>query len=69
MSAELTRELTANFIRDSVSPVVAVLVSYDAELVCQKNNLSFCELLAPFNKLSSDGKKNKFFLTFKTLIL
>lgn len=58
MSAEIARECTTNFIRHSINPVIAVLASYEAEMVCQKNSLSFCELLAPFNKLSSDGTKN-----------
>uniref|UniRef100_A0A182JH40 Uncharacterized protein n=1 Tax=Anopheles atroparvus TaxID=41427 RepID=A0A182JH40_ANOAO len=37
------------------SPMVGAIVSQQAEDLCQKNNLSFVEMLQPFLKLSSDA--------------
>ncbi|RUS81107.1 hypothetical protein EGW08_011147, partial [Elysia chlorotica] len=46
---------TANeFIQNTFSPHVAVLCSSDAQLLCQKNNLSFVQLIQPFCRLSSE---------------
>jgi len=36
------------FIQDTFCPQVAVLCSYDAEVVCRKNALTFVELVQPF---------------------
>jgi len=43
------------FILDVFSPLVAVLCSPDVDAVCQKNNLSFVELIQPFCRLSTEG--------------
>eukprot|EP00794_Sanderia_malayensis_P018865 gene18865-20765_t len=43
-----------DFIKDAFSPLVAVLTSEDAEMVSQKNGLSFVELIRPFCQLSKD---------------
>lgn len=45
------------FIQDSFVPMVAVLCSEDAERVTRKNSLSFPELLRPFCRLTSEGKR------------
>lgn len=39
--------------------MVGVVCSPQAEEICQKNNLTFVELLQPFSKLSADGMQNK----------
>ena len=44
-----------DFLRDVFSPTVAVLTSEDAETICQKNDLSFVEMLRPFCQLTNDG--------------
>ncbi|XP_066587305.1 trafficking protein particle complex subunit 8 [Prorops nasuta] len=43
------------FISNTFSPQVATVCSPTAETVCQKNNLSFVELLQPFCKLNTEG--------------
>lgn len=43
------------FIRNSFLPQVAVVCSQAATETCQKNNLSFTELLQPFCKLGTEG--------------
>ena len=43
------------FIQDVFSPLIAVLCSSDVENVCQKNNLSFVELIQPFCRLTTEG--------------
>uniref|UniRef100_A0A8C5ECD4 Trafficking protein particle complex 8 n=1 Tax=Gouania willdenowi TaxID=441366 RepID=A0A8C5ECD4_GOUWI len=43
------------FVQDSFVPMVAVLCSEEAERVTAKNKLSFCELLRPFCRLTSEG--------------
>ena len=43
------------FIQETFGPMVAVLCSHDANVVCQKNNLSFVELVQPFSRLSAEG--------------
>lgn len=45
------KEIIANVF----SPLVGVCASPTAEETCQKNNLSFVELLQPFSRLSSDA--------------
>ncbi|CAL1544174.1 unnamed protein product [Lymnaea stagnalis] len=42
------------FIQSTFSPHIAVLCSSDAQLLCQKNNLSFVQLIQPFCRLSSE---------------
>ena len=44
------------FIQSAFCPMVAVMCSDDAENVCQKNNLSFVEMVRPFCHLTSEGK-------------
>lgn len=43
------------FISNAFSPQVAVVCSAIAEATCQKNNLTFIELLQPFCKLNTEG--------------
>ncbi|KAG5334145.1 TPPC8 protein, partial [Acromyrmex charruanus] len=43
------------FIGNAFSPQVAVVCSAAADATCQKNNLSFVELLQPFCKLNTEG--------------
>lgn len=45
------------FICNAFSPQIAAICSTAADTVCQKNNLSFVELLQPFCKLNTEGKK------------
>lgn len=44
------------FITNAFSPQVAAVCSEAAEATCQKNNLSFIELLQPFCRLNAEGK-------------
>lgn len=46
------------FIQDSFCPQVAVLCSYDAEVICRKNALTFVELVQPFCRFN--GESNNF---------
>lgn len=48
-----SKELVQNIF----SPLIGVLSSSHADEVCQKNNLSFVELVQPFSRLTSDGKQ------------
>ncbi|XP_012215025.1 trafficking protein particle complex subunit 8 isoform X2 [Linepithema humile] len=43
------------FIGNAFSPQIAVVCSVTADAACQKNNLSFVELLQPFCKLNTEG--------------
>ncbi|XP_035678676.1 trafficking protein particle complex subunit 8-like isoform X2 [Branchiostoma floridae] len=43
------------FIQNAFGPAVAVQCSPDAEQVCQKNNLSFVEMVRPFCKLTTEA--------------
>ncbi|XP_077272464.1 trafficking protein particle complex subunit 8 homolog l(3)76BDm [Temnothorax americanus] len=43
------------FIGNAFSPQIAVVCSAAADAACQKNNLSFVELLQPFCKLNTEG--------------
>ncbi|XP_031370043.1 trafficking protein particle complex subunit 8 isoform X2 [Apis dorsata] len=43
------------FICNAFSPQIAAICSTAADTVCQKNNLSFVELLQPFCKLNTEG--------------
>ncbi|XP_058458900.1 trafficking protein particle complex subunit 8 [Malaya genurostris] len=42
-------------IQNIFSPIVGTIISAQAEELCQKNNLSFVEMLQPFLRLSSDA--------------
>lgn len=44
------------FIQDTFCPQVAVLCSYDAEVVCRKNSLTFVELVQPFCRFNGESK-------------
>lgn len=50
------------FISNAFSPQIAAICSTAADTVCQKNNLSFVELLQPFCKLNTEGKELIIFL-------
>lgn len=45
-----------DIVQNVFSPLVAAVCSPQAEEICQKNNLSFVEMLQPFTRLSTDGK-------------
>lgn len=49
------KETAKEFIEDVFSPMVAVLCSAEVETVCQKNGLSFVELIQPFCRLTSEA--------------
>jgi len=53
------QQTAEEFILDVFSPLVAVLCSADVESVCQKNNLSFVELIQPFCRLSTEGNQQQ----------
>jgi len=63
------KETAREFIQDVFSPMVAVLCSSDVETVCQKNGLSFVELIQPFCRLTSEGSWLKRVLIFVFLKL
>lgn len=46
------------FISNAFSPQIAAVCSIAADATCQKNNLSFVELLQPFCKLNTEGKEH-----------
>lgn len=52
------------FVQDTFNPHVAVLCSRDAEVLCQKNNLTFVELVQPFCRLASEGNAPSLCLLF-----
>ncbi|XP_071958347.1 trafficking protein particle complex subunit 8-like isoform X2 [Antedon mediterranea] len=43
------------FIQNSFGPMVAVLCSHDAEVIAQKNNLTFVEMARPFCRLTTEA--------------
>nr|CAD7195798.1 unnamed protein product [Timema douglasi] len=43
------------FIQNSFSPMVAIMCSPLVDQICQKNNLTFIEMVQPFCKLNSEG--------------
>lgn len=47
------------FVQDSFVPMVAVLCSEEAERVTRKNKLGFAELLRPFCRLTSEGRRER----------
>lgn len=49
------KQTAPEFIQNTFSPQVAVLCSADAEHLCQKNNLSFVELVQPFCRLNTEA--------------
>ena len=53
MTKSASRRVNANdWLQDYYSPVVGILGSQDAELLCRKNNLTLVELLQPFGKVN-----------------
>ena len=52
------------FIQDTFCPQVAVLCSYDAEVICRKNSLTFVELVQPFCRFNGESK---FWIKFKLI--
>lgn len=50
----LCKQTAHEFIQNTFSPAVAVLCSPDAEVLCQKNNLTFVELVQPFCRLTTE---------------
>ena len=53
MTKSASRRVGANdWLQDYYSPVVGILGSQDAELLCRKNNLTLVELLQPFGKVN-----------------
>ena len=49
-----------DFIINAFSPQVAAVCSNNAEATCQKNNLSFIELLQPFCRINTEGNMDNF---------
>ncbi|XP_060558094.1 trafficking protein particle complex subunit 8-like isoform X2 [Ruditapes philippinarum] len=49
------KQTAHEFIQSTFSPQIAVLCSNDAELLCQKNNLSFVQLVQPFCRLKTEA--------------
>ncbi|RNA36525.1 trafficking particle complex subunit 8 isoform X3 [Brachionus plicatilis] len=43
------------FLQESFLPQIAVCCSYDAEVICRKNNLTFVELIQPFSKYNGEN--------------
>ncbi|CAG5114906.1 unnamed protein product [Candidula unifasciata] len=48
------KQSASEFIQSTFCPHIAILCSADAQLLCQKNNLSFVQLIQPFCRLSSE---------------
>ncbi|KAK3085582.1 hypothetical protein FSP39_005648 [Pinctada imbricata] len=51
----LCKQAAQDFIQNTFSPNVAVLCSPDAEILCQKNNLTFVDLVQPFCRLTTEA--------------
>lgn len=49
------KQTAQEFIQNTFNPHVAVLCSPDAEVLCQKNNLTFVELVQPFCHLTTEA--------------
>ena len=54
MSAAKKRTSPQDWIHDYYGPILTVCASDDAEIIANKNNLTFTELLQPFSKLGTD---------------
>ena len=53
MTKTASRRIGANeWLQEFFSPVIGVLASDDAELLCRKNNLALVELLQPFGRVN-----------------
>ena len=57
------------FIQDTFCPQVAVLCSYDAEVVCRKNSLTFVELVQPFCRFNGESIKAIIYLAYCIIII
>lgn len=64
----LCKQTAHEFIQNTFSPAVAVLCSPDAEVLCQKNNLTFVELVQPFCRLTTEGTVYMFSCIMKEFI-
>jgi hypothetical protein len=49
------RQPVVELVQSAFPPLVAALVSPQAEAACRKNNLSFVEMLQPFCSLPAEG--------------
>ncbi len=50
------KQSSQEYTQDAFAPMVAVMCSHDTEMVCQKNNLTFTEIIQPFCRLTTEGK-------------
>jgi len=57
------------FIQNAFSPMVAVMCSQLVDQTCQKNNLSFVEMIQPFCKLNTEGWYSEYQTANLTLML
>lgn len=64
----LCKQTAHEFIQNTFSPAVAVLCSPDAEVLCQKNNLTFVELVQPFCRLTTEGTVYMFSCIIKEFV-
>lgn len=55
------------FIYNAFPAMVGALASEDAEAICQKNNMSFVELIRPFCQLATDGNFTFNYLFFSNI--
>ena len=54
MSSTKKRTSPQDWIHDYFGPILTVYASDEAEIIANKNNLTFTELLQPFAKLGTD---------------
>ena len=54
MSSNKKRTSPQDWIHDYFGPILTVYASEDAEIIANRNNLTFTELLQPFSKLGTD---------------
>lgn len=54
VTAVKKRTSPQDWIQDYYSPVLTVLTHEDVEVIANKNNLTFTELLQPFSKMMTD---------------
>ena len=54
------------FVEHSFLPMIGVVASESVEEICEKNNLSFVELIEPFSTVSQEGgRTNNYFIINK----
>ena len=61
MSSTKKRTSPQDWIHDYFGPILTVYASDDAEIIANKNNLTFTELLQPFSKLCTAVTSNDLF--------